>query len=59
MLDPPGQPELTTHHMALPKILHRLEKSGYRVSCLEPSSSDAADSHLSRLWSSNFSTPSS
>ena len=32
MLDPPGQPELTTHHMALPRILQRLEKLGYRVS---------------------------
>ena len=32
MLDPPGQPELTTHHMSLPRILQRLEKLGYRVS---------------------------
>jgi hypothetical protein len=32
VLDPPGQPELTTHHMALPRILQRLEKLGYRVS---------------------------
>lgn len=32
LLDPPGQPELTTHHMALPRILQRLEKLGYRVS---------------------------
>lgn len=31
MLDPPGQPELTTHHMSLPRILQRLEKLGYRV----------------------------
>ncbi|KAK4494505.1 hypothetical protein PRZ48_014803 [Zasmidium cellare] len=31
LLDPPGQPELTTHHTALPRILHRLEKAGYRV----------------------------
>lgn len=31
VLDPPGQPELTTHHMALPRILQRLEKLGYRV----------------------------
>jgi len=30
-LDPPGQPELTTHHGALPNILHRLEKIGCRV----------------------------
>lgn len=32
VLDPPGQPELTTHHMSLPRILQRLEKLGYRVS---------------------------
>lgn len=31
MLDPPGQPELSMHHMALPRILQRLEKAGYRV----------------------------
>lgn len=31
LLDPPGQPELTTHHTALPRILHRLEKAGHRV----------------------------
>lgn len=31
ILDPPGQPELTIHHMALPRILHRLEKLEYRV----------------------------
>ncbi|KAF2165880.1 hypothetical protein M409DRAFT_23611 [Zasmidium cellare ATCC 36951] len=31
LLDPPGQPELTTHHTALPRILHRLEKAGYRI----------------------------
>jgi GPN-loop GTPase len=34
LLDPPGQPELTIHHMALPRILQRLEKLGYRV-CLQ------------------------
>lgn len=32
VLDPPGQPELMVHHEALPRILHRLEKLGYRVS---------------------------
>ncbi|KAF2482953.1 hypothetical protein BDY17DRAFT_250596 [Neohortaea acidophila] len=31
LLDPPGQAELTTHHDALPRILHRLEKLGYRI----------------------------
>ncbi|KAK3697574.1 hypothetical protein LTR37_017405 [Vermiconidia calcicola] len=31
LLDPPGQPELTIHHMALPRILQRLEKLGYRI----------------------------
>lgn len=31
VLDPPGQPELMVHHMALPRILQRLEKAGYRV----------------------------
>ncbi|KAK4617639.1 GPN-loop GTPase 2 [Fulvia fulva] len=31
ILDPPGQPELTTHHTALPRILQRLEKIGYRI----------------------------
>lgn len=31
VLDPPGQPELTTHHAALPRILQRLEKKGHRV----------------------------
>ncbi|KAF2208901.1 hypothetical protein CERZMDRAFT_48172 [Cercospora zeae-maydis SCOH1-5] len=31
ILDPPGQPELTIHHQSLPKILHRLEKIGYRI----------------------------
>lgn len=31
ILDPPGQPELTIHHMALPNILQKLEKAGYRV----------------------------
>ncbi|WPH04498.1 Hypothetical protein R9X50_00738900 [Acrodontium crateriforme] len=31
ILDPPGQPELTIHHMALPQILQRLEKIGYRI----------------------------
>lgn len=31
VLDPPGQPELTTHHMSLPRILQNLEKLGYRV----------------------------
>lgn len=34
ILDPPGQPELTTHHQSLPNILHRLEKLGYRVRLL-------------------------
>ncbi|KAK1041604.1 hypothetical protein LTR33_015654 [Friedmanniomyces endolithicus] len=33
VLDPPGQPELMQHHTALPRILHRLEKLGYRVRC--------------------------
>ncbi len=32
ILDPPGQAELTTHHNAVPGLLHRLEKAGYRVS---------------------------
>lgn len=32
VLDPPGQPELMVHHEALPRILQRLEKLGYRVS---------------------------
>ncbi|KAF7193722.1 GPN-loop GTPase 2 [Pseudocercospora fuligena] len=31
ILDPPGQPELTTHHSALPNILQKIEKLGYRV----------------------------
>ncbi|KAK3649224.1 hypothetical protein LTR56_007064 [Elasticomyces elasticus] len=31
VLDPPGQPELMQHHTALPRILHRLEKLGYRM----------------------------
>ena len=31
VLDPPGQPELMQHHLALPRILQRLEKVGYRV----------------------------
>ncbi|OQO00200.1 hypothetical protein B0A48_13987 [Cryoendolithus antarcticus] len=31
ILDPPGQPELTMHHMALPQILHRIEKLGYQI----------------------------
>lgn len=31
VLDPPGQAELYVHHMALPRILQRLEKLGYRV----------------------------
>ncbi|KAK3644749.1 hypothetical protein LTR56_009414 [Elasticomyces elasticus] len=31
VLDPPGQPELMQHHTALPRILHRLEKLGYRI----------------------------
>ncbi|GAB7362711.1 hypothetical protein MBLNU230_g3017t2 [Neophaeotheca triangularis] len=31
ILDPPGQPELTIHHMALPKILERLTKKDYRI----------------------------
>ncbi|KAK3114007.1 hypothetical protein LTR53_008111 [Teratosphaeriaceae sp. CCFEE 6253] len=34
VLDPPGQPELMVHHTALPRILHRLEKIGYR-SCTD------------------------
>ena len=37
VLDPPGQPELTIHHLALPRILQRLEKMGYRVR-IEPNS---------------------
>jgi GPN-loop GTPase len=32
ILDPPGQPELSMHHMALPRILQKVEKLGYRVS---------------------------
>lgn len=43
VLDPPGQPELTIHHMALPRILHRLEKLGYRVCLLFARPIDAAD----------------
>ncbi|KAI7340037.1 putative ATP binding protein, partial [Hortaea werneckii] len=35
VLDPPGQPELTIHHLALPRILQRLEKIGYRVVVLQ------------------------
>ncbi|OTA36996.1 hypothetical protein BTJ68_02359 [Hortaea werneckii EXF-2000] len=35
VLDPPGQPELTIHHMALPRILQRLEKMGYRIVVLQ------------------------
>ncbi|KAI7681227.1 hypothetical protein D0864_01844 [Hortaea werneckii] len=35
VLDPPGQPELTIHHMALPRILQRLEKMGYRIVILQ------------------------
>ncbi|KAM0692132.1 hypothetical protein Q7P36_008333 [Cladosporium allicinum] len=35
VLDPPGQPELTTHHMALPRILQRLEKLGYRITIIQ------------------------
>ncbi|KAK5165086.1 uncharacterized protein LTR77_009183 [Saxophila tyrrhenica] len=31
ILDPPGQPELTIHHMAVPRILQRLEKLDYRI----------------------------
>ncbi|KAK5110688.1 hypothetical protein LTR85_000749 [Meristemomyces frigidus] len=31
VLDPPGQPELMVHHMALPRILQRLERAGYRI----------------------------
>ncbi|SMY27612.1 unnamed protein product [Zymoseptoria tritici ST99CH_1A5] len=31
ILDPPGQAELTTHHTAVPRILERLEKAGYRI----------------------------
>ncbi|EMC91976.1 hypothetical protein BAUCODRAFT_312741 [Baudoinia panamericana UAMH 10762] len=31
VLDPPGQPELMQHHMALPRILQRLEKVGWRI----------------------------
>lgn len=43
VLDPPGQPELTIHHMALPRILHRLEKLGYRVRLLPVPPIHAAD----------------
>ena len=43
VLDPPGQPELTIHHMALPRILHRLEKLGYRVRWIRRRPTDAAD----------------
>ncbi|KAM0712580.1 hypothetical protein Q7P35_000026 [Cladosporium inversicolor] len=35
VLDPPGQPELTTHHIALPRILQRLEKLGYRITIIQ------------------------
>ncbi|KAI7278786.1 putative ATP binding protein [Hortaea werneckii] len=35
VLDPPGQPELTIHHLALPRILQRLEKMGYRIIILQ------------------------
>ncbi|TKA21810.1 hypothetical protein B0A50_08637 [Salinomyces thailandicus] len=35
VLDPPGQPELTIHHMALPRILQRLERLGYRIVVLQ------------------------
>ncbi|GAB7326253.1 hypothetical protein MBLNU13_g10237t1 [Cladosporium sp. NU13] len=35
VLDPPGQPELTTHHMSLPRILQRLEKLGYRITIIQ------------------------
>nr|POE74043.1 gpn-loop gtpase 2 [Quercus suber] len=35
ILDPPGQPELTTHHEALPRILQRIEKLGYRIDNLK------------------------
>ncbi|KAI6790781.1 putative ATP binding protein [Hortaea werneckii] len=35
VLDPPGQPELTIHHLALPRILQRLEKIGYRIVVLQ------------------------
>ncbi|KAK5107629.1 hypothetical protein LTR62_000964 [Meristemomyces frigidus] len=31
VLDPPGQPELMQHHEALPDMLERLEKLGYRI----------------------------
>ncbi|CAK3877409.1 Hypothetical predicted protein [Lecanosticta acicola] len=31
LLDPPGQAELTTHHTALPRILQRIERAGYRI----------------------------
>lgn len=43
LLDPPGQAELTTHHTALPRILQRIEKSGYRVGTSLVPSIDAAD----------------
>lgn len=43
VLDPPGQPELTIHHMALPRILYRLEKLGYRVRLLPVPPIHAAD----------------
>ena len=43
ILDPPGQPELTTHHTALPRILLRLEKLGYRASLLNVHHIIAAD----------------
>ncbi|KAF2771398.1 hypothetical protein EJ03DRAFT_381279 [Teratosphaeria nubilosa] len=35
VLDPPGQPELSMHHMALPRILQRLEHAGYRIVVLQ------------------------
>ena len=38
VLDPPGQAELMTHHMAFPHILQRLEKLGYRVCPLSETS---------------------
>lgn len=39
ILDMPGQAELTTHHNAIPRLLHQLEKAGYRVGASYPHSS--------------------
>lgn len=43
ILDPPGQPELYTHHTALPRILQKIEKLGNRVRA-------ATLAYLVQLW---------